>query len=185
MDAFTKPTFTHAVMTMEPRPEGGVAPKRRREQRQRLSLWERVLQRAPRPSWRGQARDSPWGCSQWSGTWERATRGPHGASTHFCCHPLRPGLRPRGQRCVTAVCGRWRAGPAHCDPLITHEACRQQRPPVSPRAPSRSAEEADVRPRARTEGWPLTPDTAPVLKDSVPLPCQAPPSGLVRKASGG
>lgn len=34
-------------------------------------------------------------------------------------------------------------------------------------------------------GWPLTPDTAPVLKDSVPLPCQAPPSGLVRKASGG
>lgn len=168
-------------MPMETLPEGGTDLKRRRKRHKRPVSWERVLQRALHPQLEvaGPGRP-PWPLMERT-LWRRL----RGASTCFCYHPLRPGLRPRGQGCMTAVSGRWKAGPAHRDPFITHEAHGQQRPPVSPRGLSRSA-----RPRTPEEASGHKPGqrgghALPTQHRCWPIPCQAPPSGAVRKASGG
>lgn len=161
-----------------PFPEGGIDLRRRRERRQRpVSLGTGLTEGTAPAAGGGRPGTAPWPFLMERNPGRRPRRGRR----VLLLPPPAAGPATKGPGLHAAVSGRWQAGPAHRDPFITHEARGQQRPPVNPRALSRSAVHA--RPRRQESGHEpgqrgghLLP-TAPELVDAAPLPCQAPHQG--------
>lgn len=144
-----------------PFPEGGIDLRRRRERRQRpVSLGTGLTEGTAPAAGGGRPGTAPWPFLMERNPGRRPRRGRR----VLLLPPPAAGPATKGPGLHAAVSGRWQAGPAHRDPFITHEARGQQRPPVNPRALSRSAVHA--RPRRQESG------REPGQRGGHPLPTQ-------------